>query len=147
MILIAPNFQEQKVFRPKNCDVEGKKQRRFPKTIAWQHGKRSLKLKSVLDGFSFKRFSSTFAQGSFNQRRTDVGQILDERSVQTASMPINIFKNKGNVEAMLSESLNQFKFDSTHFQQAFNILLQFQQCWTTCSNAPDIWFNKVLNAC
>ena len=26
-----------------------------------------------------------------------------------------------NVESMLNESLNQFKFDSTHFQQAFNI--------------------------
>ena len=33
----------------------------------------------------------------------------------------NIFKNKENVESMLNESLTQFKFDSTHFQQAFNI--------------------------
>ena len=47
--------------------------------------------------------------------------MLDERSVQTVSTPFNIIKNKGNVEAMLNESLNQFKFDSTHFQQAFNI--------------------------
>ena len=45
--------------------------------------------------------------------------MLDERSVQTAATTINIFKNKGNVEAMLNESLNQF--DLTHFQQAFNI--------------------------
>ena len=44
------------------------------------------------------------------------------------STPFDIFKNKRNVEAMLNESLNQFKFDSTHFQQAFNIILHFQQC-------------------
>ena len=49
--------------------------------------------------------------------------MLDERSVQTVLTPFNIFKNKRNVEAMLNESLNQFKFDSTHFQQAFNIFL------------------------
>ena len=47
--------------------------------------------------------------------------MLDERSLQTVSTPFNIFKNKENVESMLNESLNEFKFDSTHFQQAFNI--------------------------
>ena len=52
--------------------------------------------------------------------------MLDERSVQTVSTPFNIFKNKENVEAMLNGSLNQFKFDSTRFQQAFNIFLHFQ---------------------
>ena len=46
--------------------------------------------------------------------------MLDERSVQMVSTPFNISKNKGNVESMLNESLNQFKFDLTHFQQAFN---------------------------
>ena len=48
--------------------------------------------------------------------------MLDERSVRTVSAPFNIFKNKKKkyVEAMLNESLKQFKFDSTHFQQAFN---------------------------
>ena len=46
--------------------------------------------------------------------------MLDERNVQTVSTPFNIFKNKENVESMLNESLNQFKFDSTHFQKAFN---------------------------
>ena len=46
--------------------------------------------------------------------------MLDERSVQTVSTPSNIFKNKRNVEAMLNLSFNQFKFDSAHFQQAFN---------------------------
>ena len=45
---------------------------------------------------------------------------------------------------MLNESLNQFKFDSTHFQQAFNILLRFQQNGTTRVNAPDIWFNNCV---
>ena len=59
--------------------------------------------------------------------------MLDEWSVLTASTPLNVFKNKGNVEAMLNESLNQFKFDSTRFQQAFNIFLRFRQCRTTCS--------------
>ena len=54
--------------------------------------------------------------------------MLDERSDQTVSTPFNIFKNKENVESMLNESLNQFKFDSTHFQQAFDIFLRFQQC-------------------
>ena len=51
--------------------------------------------------------------------------MLDERSVQTVSTPFNISNNKGNVEAMLNESLNQFKFDSTRFQQAFNIFFSF----------------------
>ena len=59
--------------------------------------------------------------------------------------PFNIFKNKGKIGSMLNESLNQFKLDSTPFQQAFNNFC-FQQCWMTCSNAPNIWFNKVLNA-
>ena len=73
---------------------------------------------------------STFAQHSFNKSYTDVGQILDERSVQTVSTPFKIFKNKENVESMLNESLSQFKIDSTHshFQQAFDIFLRFQQC-------------------
>ena len=47
--------------------------------------------------------------------------MLDERSEQAVSTPFHICKNKENVEAMLNESLNQFKFDSTLFQQAFNI--------------------------
>ena len=54
--------------------------------------------------------------------------MLDERSVQTVSTPLNIFKNKENVASMLNESLNQFKFDSAYFQQAFNIFLRFEQC-------------------
>ena len=47
--------------------------------------------------------------------------MLDERSVETVSTPFKIFKNKENVESMLNESLTQFKYDSTHFQQIFNI--------------------------
>ena len=54
--------------------------------------------------------------------------MVDERSVQKVSTPFNVFKNNGNVEAMWNESLNQFKFDSTRFQQALNIFLHFQQC-------------------
>ena len=46
--------------------------------------------------------------------------MLVERSVQTITTQFNIFKNKGNVESMLNESLNQFKLDSTRFQQTFN---------------------------
>ena len=47
--------------------------------------------------------------------------MLDERSVQTVSRPFNIFKNKENVESMLIESLNQFKFDSTSFRPFFTL--------------------------
>ena len=43
--------------------------------------------------------------------------MLDERSVQTVPTQFNIFKNKGNVESMLNEGLNQFRLDSTSFQQ------------------------------
>ena len=41
---------------------------------------------------------------------------------------------------MLNETLNQFKFDSTHFQQTFNIFYAFNNV----SNAPDIWFNNCV---
>ena len=58
----------------------------------------------------FKRF----------QHLASIRSTKVERSFQTVSMPFNIFKKKENVESMLIESLNQFKFDSTHFQQAFN---------------------------
>ena len=47
--------------------------------------------------------------------------MLDDWSVQTASTLFNIFGNKGNVVWMLNESLNRFKFDSTRFQQSFNV--------------------------
>ena len=43
--------------------------------------------------------------------------MLDERSVQTVSTPLNIFKSKGNVVAMSNESLNQF---TDLLQYAFN---------------------------
>ena len=62
----------------------------------------------------------------------------------TFSTAFNIFKNKGIVEGTLNEILNQFKFDSAHFQQTSNIFLCFQQCWTTGSNAADIWFNNCV---
>ena len=52
-----------------------------------------------------------------------------------------------NVEAMLNESLNQFKFDSTRFQQAFDIVFHFQPMLNDVFKHPDIWLNKVLNAC
>ena len=35
--------------------------------------------------------------------------MLNERSVETVSTRFNVFKNKGNVETMLNESLHQFK--------------------------------------
>ena len=59
---------------------------------------------------------STFAQHNIPK----VERMLDERSGQTVSTPFNIFQNEGNVEALLDESLSQFKFDSTSFKQAFN---------------------------
>ena len=49
--------------------------------------------------------------------------MLDERSLQTVSTPLNTFKNKENVEAVLNESLT----NSSLIQQAFKI-----------------WFNEVL---
>ena len=68
--------------------------------------------------------------------------MLDKRSVQTVSTPFNIFKKRENVESMLNESLNQFKFDSTSFEHLFTLstmlkdlfksprhLVQ-QLCWT-----------------
>ena len=67
----------------------------------------------------------------FNIWPTSVQQKLNgcwanvKRSVQTASTPLNVFENKGNVVWMLNESLNQFKFASTRFHQAFNICYTF----------------------
>ena len=56
--------------------------------------------------------------------------MLGEGSVQMASMPFNVFKNKGNVEAMLNVSLNHLNLIQQYasFQQAGNIFLHFQQC-------------------
>ena len=42
---------------------------------------------------------------------------------------------------MLSESLKQFEFDLTRFQQAFNIFYAFNNVERPVKNAPDIWFN------
>ena len=62
-------------------------------------------------------------------------------------MPFNIFKHKGNVESMLNESLNQFKFDSTHFQQAFNIFYAFNNVESPVQKPPTFGLTTVLNAC
>ena len=67
--------------------------------------------------------------------------MLDKRSVQTVSTPFNIFKKKENVDSMLNESLNQLKFDSTHFQQAFNNVERPVQ------TPPTFGSTIVLNAC
>ena len=90
----------------------------------------------------------------------DAGQTLDERSPQTVSTSFNVFKNKENVESMLNESLNQFKFDSTLFQQAFNIFYAFnnvqddlfkcprhlvqQLCWTPFEANVETWSWRAL---
>ena len=44
-----------------------------------------------------------------------------------ACTPFNIFKNQENVESMLNgfESLKELKFDSTHFQHAFDTFYAF----------------------
>ena len=63
--------------------------------------------------------------------------------VQMASTP-TFSRTKEKLNQMLNESLNRFKLDSTSFQ---HFLRRFQQCRTTCSNAPNIWLNKVLNTC
>ena len=74
--------------------------------------------------------------------------MLDGWSVQTVSTPFNIFKNKENVEWMLNESLNQFKFDSTHFQQALDIFYAFNNVERRVQTHPTFaGFNKMLIAC
>ena len=52
--------------------------------------------------------------------------MLNGVFIYTASMPFgHICKSKGNVESMLNESLNQFKFDSKTFSKSFNIFYTF----------------------
>ena len=73
--------------------------------------------------------------------------MLDERSVQTVSTPFNIFKNKENVESMLNESLNQFKFDSTHFQQSFQHFFTLSMLDDlSVQTTPTFGSTSVLNA-
>ena len=85
-----------------------------------------------------------------NNRSTKVEWMLGtcwtnvERSVLTASTPFNIFENKANVVWILNESLNQFKFDSTRFQQAFNIFYTFNSVERPCLNAPTFGSTKSL---
>ena len=67
--------------------------------------------------------------------------MLDELSVQTVSTPFNIFKNKENIESMLNESLNQFKFDLTHLRPAFNSVERPVQTPQTFGSTT------VLNSC
>ena len=55
-----------------------------------------------------------------------------------------IFKNKGTVEAALNESLNQFNFDSSQFQQTSNIFLYLQQMLNDRFKRTDIWFNNCV---
>ena len=45
---------------------------------------------------------------------------------------------------MLNENFNQFKFDSKHFQQAFNIFYVFNNVERPGSNAPDIWLKNCI---
>ena len=73
--------------------------------------------------------------------------MLNERSIQTVSRPFNIFKNQGNVESMLNDSLNQVKFDSTRFQQAFNIVYAFNNVERPVQMPPTFGSITVLNAC
>ena len=63
--------------------------------------------------------------------------MLDKWSAQTVSTPFNIFENTRNFEAVLNESLNQFKFDSTGFQHYFTPL-------TMLSDALNISFNSYV---
>ena len=71
--------------------------------------------------------------------------MLDQRSDQTVSAPLKIFKNNENLESMLNKSLNQFKFDSAHFQQAFNIFLRpFSTMLKNLFKRPRVWFNNCV---
>ena len=73
----------------------------------------ALIFKACINGFNI---CPTFVQQKLNGCWTNV-----ERSVQTASTPLNIFKKKGNVVWILNESLSQFKFGSTSFQDIFTL--------------------------
>ena len=67
----------------------------------------------------FKRF-----QHLTNIRSTKVERMLC-KCWNHLNRPFNIFENIGKVESMLNEILNRFEFDSTRFQQAFNIFYVF----------------------
>ena len=61
----------------------------------------------------FKRIKQLYLQQYINY-------IKKTYIIKLSSIHDALFKNKGNVLLMLNESLNEFKFDSTRFQQAFN---------------------------
>ena len=48
-------------------------------------------------------------------------------------------------ESMLNESLNQFRFDSTHFQQAFNTFYAFNNVERPVQTPPTFGSTTVLN--
>ena len=59
--------------------------------------------------------------------------MLDEQSVQTVSMPFNIFMNKG------------INAESTHFQQAFNIFYPFNNVERPVQTPQTFGSTTVLN--
>ena len=55
------------------------------------------------------------------------------RSTATRILSTNIISRYWNTRAMLSESLNRFKLDSTRFQQVFNIFYAFNHDLFKCT--------------
>ena len=84
-------------------------------------------------------FFTTTHKGPFKRfqhlpmiRSTKVERILGicwRNGVFKRLQPNSTFSRKKEMlnRSMLNECSNQFKFDSTHFQQAFNIFLRFQR--------------------
>ena len=72
--------------------------------------------------------------------------MLDERCVQTVSMPFNIFKNKGNVEVMLNESLNQFELIQHTFNKLSAFFYTFNNVGRPVQTPPTFGSTTVLNA-
>ena len=91
-------------------------------------------------------------QGSFKRfqyltniciRSTKVERMLDKYMLNgVSSTSFNIFENKGNVAWMLNESLDQLKFDSTGFQQAFNIFYAFNNVGRSVQTPPTFGSTK-----
>ena len=76
--------------------------------------------------------------------------MLDERNIQTVPTQFNFFKNKGNVETMLDESLNQFKLDSTltlqtSFQHYFTLLTMLNDLFKRLRHLVQQSVSQVLN--
>ena len=73
--------------------------------------------------------------------------MLDERSGHTVSTPFNIFNNKGNVEAMLNESLNQIKLIQHTFNNLSAFFYALNNVERPVQTPPTFGSTTAVNAC